>query len=534
MCIRDRYQRRVHGELYAFNQYKNTEVRLEDDFYEAINKEWLSKTKLDDGCVSYGTFQEVSAKVNYDVKNIIKQIKENASQYDINSEEIKILNLYEQYQDIVSRDSLGIKPIKKYIDMAEDIKSLEDIKQILRNQDFSYFQFLVNFGVGSDCKDSTNNILYIGNSKLALGNSYYYNKDIVKKPYIDYITKLNILSGLDDEKAKEYARKFYNIEKQIASKIPTKQEETFNENTVESRYNLYTIKQLEKEYPNIQFTKLLKKFKLNNAKKIVIDNPQGLKKVNDLINKDNIEDIKVFFRTSVLLRSDNSLTTEFREASSELKKILYGINSMEINENEAVKFTMSQLQELVGKLYINKYFDYKSKEDVEELAKDIISNFQNRLDKNAWMSEITKKEAKKKLNNIKVKIGYPNKWNDYSKLEIKTYENNGDLISNLISIYNYEAEREFLKINKTGDREEWNMGACVVNAYYNPINNEIVFPAAILQPPFYDKESSKEKNLGGIGVIIGHELTHAFDNTCLLYTSPSPRDRQKSRMPSSA
>lgn len=498
--------------VYADEKNKSNEVRLQDDFYEAINKEWFSKNKLEDGCVSYGTFQEVSNKVTYDVKEIIKEIKENIDRYDPNSDEIRIITLYDNYFNINMRNDLGIKPIEKYINRIESIKTEDGLKKIIRDKDFSYFQFLVNLGVGADCKDSNKNILYIGSSKIGLGNSHYYKSDDVKDSYINYITKINVLSGLDKMRAFNNAEIFYEIEKKIANEIPTREEEALEEDRIAKSYNVYTLRQLSEEYPNLEFNKLLKEYKVNKAKKIVVENPKNLKVVNDLVKEENLENMKIYFRTVVLLRTDNSLTEDFRKASSDLKKTLYGVGVADLSENNAVRFTMCQLEDVVSKLYIDKKFDYKCKKDVEYMTKEIIENFEKRLEKNTWMSDTTKKEAVKKLKNIHVKIGYPDNWDDYSELKLKSYINNGNLVDNLISLYNFELNEEFSKINKNVDREEWSMGACVVNAYYNPVNNEIVFPAGILQAPFYDKYASKEKNLGGIGAVIGHELTHAFDN----------------------
>lgn len=498
--------------VYAANKEECTEVRKEDDFYEAINKEWFDKIKLDKSCVSYGTFQEVSNKITDDVKEMIQDIKNNINKYDDNSEELKVVTLYDNYLDIDMRNELGIKPIKKYINQVNMVQDEQGVRNLLRDKEFSYFQFLINLGIGADCKDSSKNILYIGNSRLGLGNSHYYKNNILKDVYLDYITKLNLLSGLDSENAIKDAEVFYEIERKIADKIPTREEEALEEDRIEKSYNVYTIKELDKAYPSIEFSKLLKEYKLNKAKKIVVENPKVLNVVNDLINKNNVNDMKIYFRTSILLRTDNLLTEEFRGASSDLKKKLYGGEVANLNENNAVRFAMCQLEDIISKLYVDKHFDYECKKDVENMANEIIKNFKKRLEKNDWMSDDTKKEAIKKLKKLDVKIGYPNKWDDYSTLEINSYDNNGNLVDNLICIYNFEMNKGFSNINKSVDKDKWSMGACTVNAYYNPINNEIVFPAGILQAPFYDKYAIKEKNLGGIGVVIGHELTHAFDN----------------------
>ena len=265
--------------------------------------------------------------------------------------------------------------------------------------------------------------------------------------------------------------------------------------------------------PNVDLPRLLDKLDISNASKIVVENPEELKLVNSFITEDNIENMKVFLKTSVLLNTDNFLTSEHREASNEMKKMFYGVDTIDLNEGSGVKFASCQLNEIISKLYVNKYFDKNSKDDVENMAKEIIKNFENRLQSISWMSKSTKDEALNKLENVNVKIGYPEKWNDYSDIKVNSYEEGGSLVENIINVYVSQSKKQFSKLNQPVNKNEWNMGACTVNAYYNALNNEIVFPAGILQAPFYDKDASKEKNLGGIGVIIGHELTHAFDNT---------------------
>ncbi|OOM70705.1 neutral endopeptidase [Clostridium puniceum] len=496
----------------------NEKIRLQDDFYNAINKEWLSNVKLQEGNISYGTFEEVCGKVDNDIYNIITDIQKNKDTYDKNSDEVKVLNLYNNYLNMEKRNELGIKPIEKYVKKINNISNISDLKEILSDSEFSYFQGLINLDVGADYKDSNKNILYITRNNLGLGNSFYYkeyrdkNKDI-QKVYIDYLAKLHILYGEDAAEARKNAENFYDIEKSISINIPSYEEEAKDEKRIQKSYNTYTMKQLEKFVPNIEFTKLLSKLEIETPNKIIVENPEVLKLIDSLLIEDNIDSIKRFLKTSVLLSTDNLLTSEHREASNQLRKIFYGVDTIEFNEGCGIKFINGQLNEIVSRIYVNKYFDKASKTDVENISKEIIENFQKRLKNISWMGKVTKNKALNKLKTINVKVGYPDKWNDYSDIKINSYNEGGNLIENVISIYTSQSKKEFSKLNKPVNKSEWNMGACTVNAYYNALNNEIVFPAGILQAPFYDKNVSKEKNLGGIGVIIGHELTHAFDNT---------------------
>lgn len=511
------------GEMNISNGQNNVQVfskqdlRLQDDFYEVINKEWISKTRLDKGYVSYGTFEELAGNVNENIYKIIMDIQCNRDMYDKNSNELKILNLYENYLDIKARNRAGITPIEKYMEEINNINTIDDLRKILINNEFSYFQSLINFSVAPDYKNSSINVLYISRSNIGLRNSSYYKDSskkgiYIKEAYINYIAKLYRLYGESKKTAYKSAQEFYDIEEKIAKKIPSLEEEAADPDRIEKSYNVYTIEDLENYTPNIKFSELFNEMNISDNQKIIVEDPEELKLVNSLIVEENIDEVKNFMRTSILLNTDTLLTSKFRESSNELRKLLYGVENTGLDYSSGVKFATCQLEEAVSKLYVDKYFNRESKDGVENITKDIIDNFEDRLEKVTWMSDSTRLQALNKLKNINVKIGYPNKWNDYSNINIRSYSEGGSLVENIINIYLEESNKQFLKLNIPVDKEEWNMGACVVNAYYNPINNEMVFPAGILQTPFYDKNASIEKNLGGIGAVIGHELTHAFDN----------------------
>lgn len=494
------------------------DIRLQDDFYEVINKEWISKTKLDKGDVSYSTFEELASNVNKKIYKIIMDIQCNRDRYDKNSDELKVLKLYENYLDNQARNKAGIMPIEKYMKEIDNINTIDDLRKILRSNEFSYFQSLINLSVAPDYKDSSVNVLYISRSNLGLGNSSYYKdyskKGIsIKEAYIKYISKLYTLYGESKKIAHENAQKFYDVEEKIARKIPSLEEEAADPNRIEKSYNVYTIKDLEEYAPNIKFSDLFNELNISDDQKIIVEDPEELKLVNSFIVEESIDEVKNFMRTTILLNTNTFLTSKFRESSSELKKLLYGVKNTELDYTSGVKFATYELEEVVSKLYVDAYFNKESKDGVENITKEIIDNFEKRLQRVTWMSDYTRLQALNKLQNINVKIGYPNKWNDYSNINIKSYSEGGSLVENTINIYLEESKKQFLKLSTPVDKDEWNMGACTVNAYYNPTNNEIVFPAGILQAPFYDKNASIEKNLGGIGAVIGHELTHAFDNT---------------------
>lgn len=502
---------------YLKTKFTN-ETRLEDDYYTAINREWIESIDLDYGRMSYGTFEELSNTVSEEIKCIICDIKNNKDKYADSSDEMKIVNLFENYIDMDEREKQGWKPIKKYIDKVNSCETIDNIIDVLSDYEFLYFQSLINFGVGVDFRDSTKNILYISRSGLGLGNSEYYKVDSkeskkIRKEYKSYIKKLHKLIGETSKEADKNSKDFYEFENVIAQLTPSIEEDAADPDRIEKSYNVYGLSEIKNILFNINIDRVLDNLNINSVDKIVVEDPEQLSKINELICEGNIDLLKNYIVTSILISTDGILDNKFREASSGLKKVLYGCEVNGINELEAVKFVNYQLGGIIGRLYIEKYFDEQCKDEVENITKEIIENFQERLEKIDWMSESTKKGAINKLKNVNVKIGYPDKWKNYNKLIIASSKDGGTLVENVMNIFVMEVKKQFDKLNREVDRDEWNMEPFVVNAYYNPIHNEIVFPAGILQKPFYDYNASKECNLGGIGTVIGHELTHAFDTT---------------------
>ena len=269
--------------FHDYEECKNIDIRLQDDFYNAINKEWIVNTKLDNGYVSYGTFEDLCGRVNGDIYKIIQDISKNKDCYVENSDELKLLNLYENFLDMKKRDKMGIKPIKSYMKKIDSIKNIEELKKIFYEEDFMYFQPLINIGVGADYKDSHMNVLYFGNSNLTLGNSLYYKNECyenIREEYINYIAELHKLYGENKNKAVENAEKFYYIEKNISNNIPTYQEVAKDNNRINSSYNVFTLHELESIAPNIGISNMLNHFNLKNPNKIIVENPENIKFIN--------------------------------------------------------------------------------------------------------------------------------------------------------------------------------------------------------------------------------------------------------------
>ncbi|WP_244833736.1 M13 family metallopeptidase [Clostridium sp. BJN0001] len=503
---------------FSIGVYGYEKTRVQDDFYEAINGEWISNNSLTRGQVCYGTFEQAAMNVNENLIEIVENIKANRNKFDKNSSEIKLLNLYENCLNIDERNNQGIKPVKKYVDKVKAAQNTEELKDIIYSMDYFCFPNIINLQIAADYKNSNKNVIYICRNFTGLGNSLYYNDESekikkIQEIYITYIRNLHKLIGENEKVSMNNADKYYETEKNLIKDVPTKADQIANEKNMDQMYNIFSKRKLDKKYNNIEFNKIFKNLNVKKTDKIVVEDPMQLEKVNLLMENENLDEVKNYIITGILISADDYLNNDIKKVKSDLVKALYGIEISDISRNDALKLINCKLSGIMSRLYIKNYFDEESKIDIQNMAFEIISNYKKRIKNNTWLSDRTKKKAIKKLNKINVKIGYPDKWKDYSDLSIQSYKDGGCLLENILNIEKWYQQDQLKKLTNPVDKSEWNMNTYEVNAYYNSQNNEIVFPAGILQKPFYDINGEKEKNLGGIGVIIGHELTHAFDNT---------------------
>lgn len=503
---------------FSIGAYASEKIRAQDDFYDSVNGEWIRNNSLVRGQVCYGTFEQAAMNVNENLIKIIENIKTDRDKYEKDSSEIKLLNLYENCLNIEERNKEGIEPLKKYIDRVKCAQNIEDLKDIIYEADYFCFPNMINLQIGSDYKNSNKNILYICRNFTGLGNSFYYNDTSEKTRriqdiYISYIANLHKLIGEDEKTSMDSADAYYRTEKELADGVPSKAQQAADEKNLDAMYNAFTTRKLNRKYKDIGFNKIFKNLNIEKIDKVIVEDPVQLEKVNFLIKDKNIDEVKNYIITGMLICADDFLSSDMKKAKNDLIKELYGIECSDICKNDALKLVNFKLNGIMSRLYIENYFDEDSKTDIQNMASEIIENYKKRIKNNGWLSDRTKKKAIKKLNKINVKVGYPDKWKDYSDLSIESYKEGGCLLENILSIEKWNQSQQLKKLNCAVDKSEWNMNTYEVNAYYNAQNNEIVFPAGILQKPFYDINNEREKNLGGIGVIIGHELTHAFDNT---------------------
>ncbi|MBN1062788.1 M13 family peptidase [Clostridium botulinum] len=489
----------------------NNEIRLQDNFYETVNKEWLEKSILKQDEEAKSSFTETKDKVNNDTKRIFNDLLIHENKYLSNTDEKKIINLYNNSINISERNNQGAEPIKKYTQKIKEAKNINELTKLLGDPTINIFSNLINFSVGSDIYDEKINALYISSTRLVLGDSDQYrnetdktknNKENMEK----YLVNILMLSGYSREEANKKVSNLFYFENQLASSIIGVNEFADYYNNQENNYKTYKISDINELSNNLDLSYIIKNLGYENVDKVILFEPKWLDKLNEIYNEENLQVIKDYTEVCMISAASKYLSENFRNEYLALQKSLYDIDNVSL-EDETKELVKKNFNSALSKLYVGEVFSEEIKNDVKNITEEIINTYSNRIKNLEWMSASTKDNAIKKLNNIKVNIGYPEEWTEYSNLEIKSYKEGGSLLENIINLekFSYKkpvnAKESFNKISPED-----------VNAYYDAESNEITIPAAILQKPFYDINESKEKNLGGLGVIIGHEITHAFDN----------------------
>lgn len=498
----------------------NKGVRLQDDFYDAINNDWLSTVKIEEGKSTTSTFDDVEKTVKGQVKSIIKSLVSEKEKYAANTDERKIINLYNNVLNVQERNNQGLKPVKENLDKIKSAQTIDDITKLW--SDRSIVNSTIQFAVEKDVKNITTNILYINHTGLSLGDSDQYTHPTEstaknKKLTVNYYNKLLMLSGYTKDEANLKTDNMFKFEEMIAPYIMGKREKALTPNLIDSLYNVYTLDELKDLAPNLNLPIIMKELGIDNANKIVLQDPKWLKALNKIYTQENLPLIKNYLEIVNLIYASNYLSKDFEDANTEFSNNLLGIKGSGSKEDDAVDTVNSLMGMAIGKIYSERYVSKNVKEDVENITKKIIEVYKKRINNLTWMSSSTKKNAIDKLDKLNIKIGYPDTWVDYSKLNIKAYEEGGTLFGNVIALRRFAQDEMFSKLNKPVDKKKDGVEPQTVNAFYSPTDNSIIIPGGIIQGHFYDPNGSKETNLGGIGVILGHEISHAFDNTGAQY-----------------
>ena len=484
----------------------DTKVKPGDNFADYVNGTWYKNTKIPADKASYGAFDLLYDQSQKDVKAIIEEAaKSNAAD---GSDEQKIGDYYASYTNRKDRNEKGLTPIQPEMQAIDAIANYNDLASFFGTANRTGISIPFNISVYTDFKDPTKYILITWQGGLGLPErEYYLSTDAkmadIRKKYAAHVEKMLQLAGI--ENPAESTTKILALETSFAT-YHMKKEDTRD---TQKLYNKYATSDLKTLMPDFNWAAMLTKASIEKEKNIVVTQVDYLKNLNDIIKKTPIDIWKTYLKWGLINRSASLLTTELDNQNFEFySKTLNGTEKQEEDWKRAVNTVNAGLGEVVGKVYVEKHFSPEAKERMVGMVKNLLKAYAESIKKLDWMSEATKKEALKKVDKFMIKIGYPDKWRDYSTLKIAK----NDLYGNAQRAGAFEYQRNLNKLGKPVDRTEWGMTPQTVNAYYNPSLNEIVFPAAILQPPFFDLKADDAVNYGGIGAVIGHEIGHGFDD----------------------
>lgn len=483
-------------------------TNLKDDFYAAVNKDALNSLEIKPGRMMAGTLYDLSDQSTEQVSEIIKEIT--ASSWEKGTREYKIAALYNSILDMESRNKTGIEPIKKYLELIDTAENTEDLMNI---HNTLYREIcvssLLGFTVTVDLKDSTKYMLYFSTPSLMLQKEFYLEENPKLDIYLTYLATLFELGGETKEDAKVMAQQCYELEKVIAEKTL----DVADQNNVDIIYNVFTMQEIRDMFPGVDIDSVFKESGLKQTDKILITDVEKTKAFAGFIKDENIDTLKAYSKLAVLMGWGASFNQEFVDASDKFNQDYFGTVGAYSDEERASIQVQSVMADYIGEIYVEKHFSEQAKKDVEKMVHDIVAVYRKRLQNNDWMGDATKEKAIQKLDSMGIKIGYPDEWDDMMDgVEILAPEDGGTYFSNMLSISKANLA-EILKLqDEAVDKTEWIMYPYIVNACYSATSNDITFPAAILQSPMYDVNASYEQNLGGIGYVIAHEITHAFDN----------------------
>ena len=487
-------------------------VRAADDFYQFATGGWQKRNPLPAAYSRFGSFDQLQEDNNKRINSILSDLlKKN---YKHGSMEQKLSDFYKLATDSERRNREGLTPVKPLLNEMEAAKTKADLQQL-------QLKYAVEgYGVGfasyfaADEKNVTTNILSLSQSGLTLGQKdYYLNNDAatvtIREAYKQHLVRMFRLYGFSEAQATARANAVFRAETALAlvSKSVTELRDP------QANYNKMTLKEFQELYPNIPLEKMANAEGVKSAyiQEIVVGQPAFMAGYDKIYAAATADDFRALMEWDVIQNSASYLSDEIREANFDFfgktmsgRKEDYPLWKRATNQVEA------QMGEALGKIYVARYFPESSKKMMEQLVRNLQISLGQRIDAQTWMSDTTKAAAHKKLDKFYVKIGYPNKWIDYGKLVIDPQKS---YYENVMACRNFSHNRHIEeKAGKPVDRDEWYMTPQTVNAYYNPTTNEICFPAGILQRPFFDPKADEAFNYGAIGVVIGHEMTHGFDD----------------------
>lgn len=484
-------------------------TNLKDDFYAAVNKAWLDRSDIPAGLTLNGPFYGLSLTVTQQVAKLIADIA--AKPQTPGTPEAKIKALYDCVMDVDAREQAGVSPIQEYLDSIENAKTLKElIAADCRMQKELGLSTLLGFGLTPDFSDSDRKIVAFSAFSASMTKDFYEKGTQEQtQAYLSYLSKLLTLSGLSEQDAASRAALVYQAEKTVTKASYDPQDY----GDVDKINNIYSFGAIEKQFPNVDLRAVFAATGLAATDRVLVLDPGAMQTAAGFFTDGNLATLKALSRTAILMSVGGCLDPEFTDASFDFNEQYLGIAMRQSTGQLAAQQVQALLADYLGRAYVTAHFSEKAKQDVEEMIGEFITIYKARIESLDWMSDSTKQKAIRKLDTMKIKVGYPDSWDTYlDQADIKSPSEGGSFFSNVIAIQKAATQKAIAGQNEPVDKSAWAMQPFTVNACYSATSNDITFPAAILQSPLYDVNASREENLGGIGYIIAHEMTHAFDN----------------------
>ena len=499
-------------------QLMDKNVSPGEDFFSYVNGSWYKDAEIPDDRTRWGSFDELREMTSNDMMSIVTKASQELKKtldnnYENLSDQQKAVQLFELITDTLSRDQNGIAPLKPFLEKIENIQNLSDLQDYLAAMEPYGGGGFLSFGVSPDSKDSNKKITYLGPGSLGLSDRDYYLSDDegskkVKEQYKTHVERMLLIVDPNAENAGDQAANIVALEtKMAAAKL-----DKVSRRDPNKTYNPTAIEDLQKMTKTIDWKRFFSQIGIEKETFNVSD-VGYFSALDQILNSNALTDLKSYLRWTLINRSASYLTQEMEQADWEFySKILRGAKTQRPLDKRALQTVDWTLGEALGKLYVAEKFPPEAKTQMEEMVANLIEAYTIRIQKLDWMDEATKKKAIEKLEKMTIKVGYPDQWKDYGGLNLNPGQD-ATYFDAMMAISAFNFYDDLKKLDMPVDKTEWFMPPQTVNAYYNPLYNEIVFPAAILQPPFFNFNADAAVNYGGIGAVIGHEISHGFDDS---------------------
>lgn len=492
--------------------YMDKSVNPWQDFYTYAAGEWIKTHPVPPDKSEYGAFNELN---DWNLELLHKIADDSVADKSAapGSFSKMVGDFYASAMDTSRIEALKFAPIDDIWQGVSQVKTADDIAKLIPKLHMQGVDAFFSSGSSTDLKDSTTYAFYLGQGGISLPDRDYYlssNFAQVRSEFREHVAKMFMLKGIPEQQARQWADTVLSIETDMAKSSRTRDELRDDE----KNYNRVDTAQLDGKYGALSLKKYLKDTGVPQTKYVVVGQPEFFDFINEQLGKRSVDDLKVYLYWQTIHAYASALHKDAKDENFDMfGRKLTGQLQQKPRWKQAIGMINGSIGEAIGKLYIDRHFDENSRKKAAELVDDILSVLRDRLQNLSWMSEPTRKQALAKLDKLNVKIGYPDKFRDYTGLDIKS----DDFVGNIRRSVEFEVKRQAARVGKPVDRTEWGMTPQTVNAYYSPTENEIVFPAGILQPPFFDAKMDAAVNYGSIGAVIGHEITHGFDDQGRLY-----------------